>query len=186
MKTDHLADEELVALVRKDKEMYSELVVRYQKKLLSYANYILKNEHEAVDAVQEAFIKAYVNLNSFDADKKFSSWIYRIVHNAAMDQIRKRKNMLSVNEFEEIIEDNEPGLLEKMAKKERGRKVKTCLQKLPVVYREPIALFFLEDKSYSEISDILRIPVGTVGTNINRGKKMMKERCFANKIYEQV
>ena len=85
-----LSDEELVVQIRtKNKERYSDLVKRYQDKLMRYATYLLHDEQKALDVVQESFIKAYVNLNGFDTKKKFGSWIYRIVHNEAMNSAKK-------------------------------------------------------------------------------------------------
>src|SRR4030042_4305085 len=87
-----LSDEEIADIVRtKDKDVYAEIIKRYQEKLMRYANYILGDEQKGADVVQEAFIKAYINLNGFDTKKKFGSWIYRIVHNEAMNVLNKYK-----------------------------------------------------------------------------------------------
>ena len=92
MDVDKKTDEELVEIVRsEDKELYSELVYRYEDKLVRYANYLIGDEHKAADAVQEAFIKAFINIKSFDLKKKFSSWIYRIVHNESINLVKKDK-----------------------------------------------------------------------------------------------
>jgi len=86
------SDEEVVIAVRtSNKELYREIINRYQVRLFTYARYITGNEDKAKDAVQETFIKAYRNLNSFDASKKFSSWIYRITHNEAINIVKKYK-----------------------------------------------------------------------------------------------
>ena len=73
------------AVRTKDQELYGEVVRRYQDKLLRYADYLMQNESRAADVTQNAFIKAFINLNSFDTGKKFSSWIYRITHNEAIN-----------------------------------------------------------------------------------------------------
>ncbi len=180
-----LSDEVLVEKVRKeDQELYREVVMRYQDKLLRYAHFLLHNREEAIDVVQEAFIKAFVNLNSFDKSKKFSSWIYRIVHNECINQIKKRRNHVSLEENNWVsdMEDKKADVVEKFTRKETEEILKRCLEKLPLNYKEALMFFYLEDRSYDEISDILRVPTGTVGTNINRGKKMMKEVC---KEYEE-
>ncbi|MDD5681357.1 MAG: sigma-70 family RNA polymerase sigma factor, partial [Candidatus Omnitrophica bacterium] len=75
----------------KNKEVYAEIIKRYQTKLIRYATYITNDGSMGADAVQESFTKAYVNLNSFNIKKKFSSWIYRIVHNETMNIINKQK-----------------------------------------------------------------------------------------------
>ena len=174
-----LSDEEVVGAVRsKDKELYVEIIRRYQAKLLRYAAYLMGDEQKGADAVQEGFIKAYVNLNGFDVKKKFSSWIYRIVHNEAMNILNKQKKQVPMDEriqFESGID-----LEVDFIKNEMIKKTHRCLQEMPLIYKEPLSLMYLEEKSYEEISDILRIPIGTVGTRINRAKGMMKTLCQKN------
>jgi len=88
--TKKLTDEDLIEEVRlNDKEVFAIVIERYEDKLLRYAKHLVTDEHKAVDIVQESFIKAYINLNSFSTTKKFSSWIYRIVHNQAMNVVKK-------------------------------------------------------------------------------------------------
>ncbi len=173
-KLSKLTDEEVVELTRtKDKESYAEIIRRYQDKLMRYATYILRDEDKAADVVQESFIKAYVNLNGFNTKKKFSSWIYRIVHNQAINLIEKHKKELPM--LENIDFDSGVDIEKEYSKGEIVKMVKRCLGQMPVLYKEPLSLYFLEDKSYIEISDILRIPIGTVGTRINRAKVLMKK-----------
>lgn len=175
-----LSDEKIVEVVRtKDKEVYAEIIKRYQTKLIRYATYIINDEHAGADAVQESFIKAYVNLNSFNIKKKFSSWIYRIVHNETMNIINKHKKQQPIDEMTDI--DSGINLEDEFIKNELINHTHYCLKKMSVIYREPLSLFYLEEKSYDEISDILRIPIGTVGTRINRAKGLMKKICQKHK-----
>ena len=175
-KPENLSDEKLVDKIRKtDQELYAIIIERYQNKLLRYANSIIKNEDKAIDIVQESFINAFINLYSFNTKKKFSSWIYRIVHNQTLNNIKKYKSetpLLPDWDFksEENIEDE-------FAEKETAEKVNSCLKELPTLYAEPISLFYIDEKSYEEIGDILQIPTGTVATRINRAKKIMKNIC---------
>lgn len=171
-----LTDEEVVEYVReKDKEAYGEIIKRYQDKLIRYATYILNDDKKAVDVVQDAFISGYVNLNGFNTNQKFSSWIYRIVHNQAINVSKKYNKELPILDGLEF--DSGTDIEEDLDKKELVKMVNGCLLEIPVMYREVLSLFYLEDKTYSEISDILRIPIGTVGTRINRGKAFMKKIC---------
>ena len=171
-----LSDEEIVGIIRtKDKELYVELIKRYEAKLLRYASYILGDVHAGADAVQEAFIKAYINLNGFDTHKKFSSWIYRIVHNEAMNILNKRKRQRPIDE--RIDMDSGVNLEDEYIKRELIGNAHNCLEQMPLLYKVPLALFYLENKSYKEIGDILRIPIGTVGTRVNRAKIIMKKIC---------
>lgn len=176
-----LSDEKVVKITRtKNKEVYAEIIKRYQNKLIRYAKYLVNDEDRASDVVQEAFIKAYINLNSFDTKRKFSSWIYRIVHNGAINLINKYKKEKPL--FENIDFDSGINIEEEYTQNEVRKMTRKCLEEMPLLYREPLSLFFLEEKSYSEISDILRIPIGTVGTRINRAKLAMKQICQRKKI----
>jgi RNA polymerase sigma-70 factor, ECF subfamily len=179
MAKNSLSDEMLVEIVRNgDFNRYGEIVNRYQEALLRYARYLLSNSLEAEDIVQESFIKAYKNLFRFNTKKKFSSWIYRIVHNEAINFIKKNKKQVSLEEhnFADFLKNDEDVELD-FEKKEMQKYVKDCMKKIPLNYSEPLTLHFIEELSYEEISDILRMPMGTVGTRINRAKKMLKKIC---------
>lgn len=174
-----LTDEEIVEIVRtKDKETYAEIIKRYQAKLLRYAGYIMGDEHKGADVVQEGFIKAYVNLNGFDTKRKFSSWIYRIVHNGAMNMFGKHKRQVPMDVNLEF--DSGINVEDEFIKHELVSRAHHCLEQMSIIYKEPLSLFYLEEKSYEEISDILRIPIGTVATRINRAKGIMKTICQKN------
>jgi RNA polymerase sigma-70 factor (ECF subfamily) len=169
-------DEQLVVYIRtKDKEAYREIVKRYEKKLMRYCIYLIKDEIKANDVLQSTFLKAFVNLNGFNKNKKFSTWIYRIAHNEAINEVKK--NNKEVQLLENMDFESSEDLDENVFRKERQKKIKECLSRLPILYAEPLTLHYLEEKSYDEISDILRISIGTVGTRINRAKKFMRKLC---------
>jgi len=180
VKISKLSDEQLVDYIRgKDKEAYVEIVNRYKDRLVRYATYLTGDNDNASDAVQEAFIKAYINLNGFNTKKKFSSWIYRIVHNEAMNLLRRDNKELPM--FKDVDFKSGVSLEEELIKKELQAHARHCLSQMPLIYREVLSLYFLEERSYEEISDILRIPIGTVGTRINRAKVLMKKICQKTK-----
>jgi RNA polymerase sigma-70 factor (ECF subfamily) len=171
-----LKDEQIVELVRtKDKELYREIILRYQDKLLRYAIYLIRDKEKAADAVQESFIKAFINLNAFHSKMKFSSWIYRIVHNQAINIVSKNKKELPLLDNVDFESGRNTEL--DLSKKEIKERVDKCINQMPMMYSESLSLYYLEEKSYEEISDILRLPVGTVGTRINRAKSIMKKIC---------
>jgi RNA polymerase sigma-70 factor (ECF subfamily) len=172
-------DEEVILYIQsKDQEVYSVIVERYQAKLSRYVNSIIHNEAKAIDIVQETFIKAFINLRSFDNKKKFSSWIYRIAHNEAINAIKKNHKEVSFEEDFDIESDE--NITDSFEKKEVASKVGKCISKMSLIYSEPLVLYGIEDKSYEEISDILRIPMGTVATRISRAKILMKNICQKN------
>jgi len=175
-----VTDEALVVLIRtKEKERFAEIVGRYQEKLLRYATQLVHDEQKASDVVQDAFIKAYINLNGFDVKKKFSSWIYRIVHNEAINNLKKFHHEVPL--LQDMDFKSEENIEHEYTTKEIIERTQSCLGDMPVLYSEPLALYYLDEKSYDEISDILRIPMGTVATRINRAKMLMKKLCQKNK-----
>ncbi len=175
-----LSDEQLVNLVRnQDQELYRYLIDRYQAKLLRYALYLTADDDQAADVVQEAFIKAFVNLQSFNTKKKFSSWLYRITHNEAMNILNRHKQELPI--LKDIDFASDIDLEDDFIKKELEGRAQRCLAQMPVIYKEVLTLYYLEEQSYEEISDILRIAIGTVGTRLNRAKILMKKLCQKQK-----
>ena len=96
-----------------------------------------------------------------------------------MNLVKKQKKQVSL--YEEKDFDSGVDIEDDFIKKELENHTHNCLDKMPVIYKEPLSLYYLEEKSYEEISDILRIPIGTVGTRINRSKALMKKICQTKK-----
>jgi RNA polymerase sigma-70 factor (ECF subfamily) len=150
-------------------------VERYEKKLLSYIIRISGfSREDAEDILQEVFIKTYVNLNSFDSKLKFSSWVYRITHNEVINGYRKKKaRPQSAMDLDDEFLNNlasdmrTDGHIDGLYLKEN---MKSVMEQMEPKYREVLVLRFWEDKDYSEISDILKKPMGTVATLLSRAK----------------
>lgn len=174
-------DNELVKLTLEDAEWYSCLMQRYEDKLARYIYRISGNSQEDIeDLLQEIFLAVYRNLNDFDHNLKFSSWIYRITHNHVISHHRKIKARIKQINGEDgemllsIIKDDKD-LGEIINDKITGEVLSELLDKIDVKYKEVLVLRYLEEKEYNEISDILKKPVGTVGTLLNRAKKNLKD-----------
>jgi RNA polymerase sigma-70 factor (ECF subfamily) len=174
------SDVELVKKTLIDKSVFGELVDRYEAKLKRYiARLGVRNPDDQLDVLQEIFLKTYKNLNAFDTSLQFSSWIYRIAHNEAVSWYRK----LSVRPEGHLIGDSEEMLSFLSSKNDtadvvfdknvNAREVNEALLKIDPKYRQVIVLRFFEHKEYDEISDILKIPIGSVGTLLHRGKKQL-------------
>jgi len=173
-----MTDEELVALIQRgDKEKFGEIIERYQNKLFWYVKGIINQDNEEVeDVVQEAFLSSYINIQGFDCKKKFSSWIYRITHNKAIDTFkRKRLKKESMDIYEEILKNDSKLLEELQIDKEKEEAVEKAINKLELKYKEVVRLYFYDNKSYDEISDILRIPTNNVGVLLYRAKNRLKK-----------
>jgi RNA polymerase sigma-70 factor (ECF subfamily) len=172
-------DQELVSNTNKNKDDFIEIVRRYQFPIRRYIMRLgCRDPHDIDDILQNIFIKVYINLNEYDVDLKFSSWLYRIAHNETISFFRKKSvRPISVATEEEIhLFENIPdetNFTESLDIKINGDILRTALAELEKQYRDVLILRFFEEKSYTEISDILKIPEGTVGTLLNRGKKLL-------------
>lgn len=174
-------DEEIVKLVLKNPDFYSEIIVRYQDKLQRYISRISNISNEDVDdLIQDIFLSVYENINSFDLDLSFSSWIYRIAHNRTVNFWKKYdKDFIHINIDENLflVESvfSENSVQIDIDNLENQRLIKDVLEKMDLKYREVLILKFLEQKDYKEISDILQKPMGSVATLLNRAKKSFKK-----------
>ena len=176
-------DKELVSLVSSDPAVFGVLMERYEKRLLMYIRRISSvTIEEAEDILQDSFLKAYQNLNNFDNNLAFSSWIYRIVHNETISNWRKNKsrpqgNVVQVDdEFLERIVDTQD-IQADIDKDILKKTVADIMKDMNDKYREILILKYIEDKSYEEISDILKKPPGTVATHLSRAKKQFYDLC---------
>ncbi len=171
-------DEELAQLTQqKKKEAFGVLVIRYERKLLRYGKRFLFNYESIEDAVQNIFIKVYRNIQSFDPSKKFSSWIYRIAHNEFINIIkRSKKESFLFFEADTIFSfPSKESTLREIETKEEKKVLEKHLNKLKPKYREPLIFYYFEDKNYEDISDILKIPISTVGIRLKRGRDQIKK-----------
>jgi RNA polymerase sigma-70 factor (ECF subfamily) len=176
--SDEKPDEYFVARVTSgDVDAYAVLMQRYEAKLHRYVTYLIHDQTSAYDAVQETFIKAYQNLRSFNPKHKFSSWIYRIAHNEAMNIIRKNRHT-SDSDIDTLpdqsYESHTDEVIDSSILKER---VHGCLDKLDWKYREVIQLVYFEHMKYEDVSDVLHIPKSTVGVWLSRAKSRLKKIC---------
>ncbi|MFA6416824.1 MAG: sigma-70 family RNA polymerase sigma factor [Patescibacteria group bacterium] len=179
-------DEELVVIVLENQSVFSYLVSRYKDKLLRYIRRLSSvGLEEAEDMLQNIFIKVYLNLNDFDDSLKFSSWIYRIAHNEVIDNYRKRKarpQLLDIDIKDSQISElaGDTNLLEELARQELKQEISAAISRIDVKYQEMIILKYLEEKDYQEISDIIKKPLGTVASRMNKAKAELKKVLNAN------
>lgn len=176
--TEQSSDEQIVSSILKgEKDSYREIIKRYEEKLSRYLHKFISDNDDIEDILQVVFIKAYKNLYGFDINKKFSSWIYRIAHNEAVNHLKRnrKKGRIALDDVEYKLIDEKSDIGGEADRKLLKKDMEKVIGRLDLKYREPIVLFYLEELSYEEISDVLRIPKNTVGTLILRGKKMMKD-----------
>ena len=179
-------DAQLVILSLKNQEYYYCLMKKYELPLMNYIRKLSSvNQSDAEDILQEVFILAYQNLNDYNNDFKFTSWIYRIAHNHTISILRKKtKSNQDISwdehDLDQIVQsdfDTEKKIFQDL----NYQNLLHIIDLLPLKYKEVLLLKFVEGKDYQEISDILRKPMGTIATLINRAKKKLIEEIEKNK-----
>ena len=182
---DNIIREKIKKVKKGDQSAFEDIVVLFQSRIYQHCYRMLGNAHEAEDIAQEAFIRAYVNIHSYDDRRKFSTWLYRIATNLSIDRLRKRKpdyfldaeikgtdglDMYSQLATDARLPEEEvQGMeLEKMIYQE--------IANLPPIYRSIITLRYLEEFSLKEISEIMDLPLGTVKTRIHRGREALRKK----------
>jgi len=174
------SDKELVKMTLREKSSFGFLVERYEEKLRRYVARLGVQDEDQLDVLQEVFLKTYKNLNGFDQKLSFSAWIYRIAHNEAINWYRKLKVrpeghlVADSDEVLNLIKATSEMPDENFDKNLDAKTLNQALLEIKEKYREVLILRFFEGLEYEEIADVLKIPVGSVGTLLYRGKKQLE------------
>jgi RNA polymerase sigma-70 factor (ECF subfamily) len=184
-----LSDQEVVALARAGKESgYRELLRRYERPVFSLIYRMVRDRAAAEDLAQETFIKVLNALESYRPEYKFSSWIFKIANNAAIDHLRRREvdtlsldGSPSARTAEEVeatalqATDRGPSPLADLESRELGSAIELAIGKLRPEYRACILLRHVEGRAYEEIAEALDLPLGTVKTYIHRARLELRD-----------
>ena len=178
-----LTDGELiVGAVNGRTDGFEELVRRYQRPITSYVFRMLGDYESALDVTQEVFIKVYNSLNKYSAEYKFSTWLYRIAHNAAVDHMRRNSVTPQSIETENAdgtyqiqIESRNPSPEQDHERSEWRTEIDSVVKCLPTAYRDLILLRHSRDLSYDEIAEVTGLPLGTVKNRLFRAREMMRD-----------
>jgi RNA polymerase sigma-70 factor (ECF subfamily) len=182
-------DQEIVALARAGEEVaYRELIRRYERPLFSLLYRMVRDRELAEDLAQETFVKALNAIESYRPEFKFSSWIFKIANNAAIDHLRRRElDTLSLEgsphaETPEAVEatalqigDRQESPLDAVEARELGGQIEQAIGQLRPEYRSCILLRHVEGRAYEEIAEILNLPLGTVKTYIHRARNELRQ-----------
>ncbi|MDR2661977.1 MAG: sigma-70 family RNA polymerase sigma factor [Treponema sp.] len=154
------------------KELFRLLIGRYQRQVHAMGTGFFRNAEDAADFTQEVFIKAYRNLGSFGGRSRFSTWLYRIAYNTAVNGINRRR------EYQSLAEDppTEEGPEQQVLRRAAQQAVKDAVAELPEKYRICVDLFFFYDRSVREIGEITGLPENTVKSHVFRAKKLLREK----------
>jgi RNA polymerase sigma-70 factor, ECF subfamily len=180
-----IVKERIKQVKKGDQNAFAEIVELYKDKVYQLCYRMLGNPHEAEDIAQEAFIRAYTNIQSYDSNKKFSTWLYRIATNLSIDRIRKKKPDYYLDAevaggegltlYSQVAADvTLPE--EEVQYVELQEIIQEEILKLPDKYRSVIVLKYIEELSLKEISEILDLPINTVKTRIHRGREALRKQ----------
>jgi RNA polymerase sigma-70 factor (ECF subfamily) len=183
------SDQDIVALARAGEETaYRELIRRYERPLFSLLYRMVRDRELAEDLAQETFVKALNAIESYRPEYKFSSWIFKIANNAAIDHLRRRElDTLSLEgsphaETPEAVEatalqigDRQESPLDEVEARELGGQIEQAIARLRPEYRSCILLRHVEGRAYEEIAEILNLPLGTVKTYIHRARNELRQ-----------
>jgi RNA polymerase sigma-70 factor (ECF subfamily) len=180
-------DDDAVVLERVlagDEDAFALLVRRYEPKLRVYVSQIVPSDEEARDLVQEAFIRVWRHLDQYDSKFRFSTWLFRIAHNLAIDHLRRRRQpivSLDIGEDDEGDEirldpvDARRGPLAELANRELAEAMAREIEQLPDSYRELIVLRHFVGLAYNEIAEMKGLPLGTVKNKLFRAHSVLRE-----------
>ena len=183
-----VTDQEVVRAARDGQERaYRELIRRYERPIFSLIYRMVRDRELAEDLAQETFVKALNAIDSYRPEFKFSSWIFKIANNAAIDHLRRRElDTLSLEGARDAttpdraeatalqIKDKGESPLEEMESRELGSAIELAIGKLRPEYRSCILLRHVDDRSYEEIAEIMNLPLGTVKTYIHRARNELR------------
>ncbi len=178
------SDNDIIEQIRKgDARKYSLIVDHHKNQAYALAFRLVGEKREAEELVQDAFVRAFRSLDQFRGDAKFSTWLYRIVYNLCMTRVtRRRTRPDSVDIREEMLDnvfvDEEAGPDERMENDEYNTIVAEEIQQLPEKFKSAVTLFYLQEMSYEEMMTVLNLPLGTVKTNLFRGRNLLRERVL--------
>lgn len=151
-----------------DKKWFGDMVHIYQKELYRLAFHILKNKEDAEDALQETLYRAYSHLGQLKNPEYFKTWMVRILLNTAFEMQKKRKNNLELDEYKDVIGKSEDITTKIM--------LETVIREMDEKYQYVIFLYYYENYSVKEISEILNVSVMNVKQRLSRPRKILKEK----------
>jgi RNA polymerase sigma-70 factor (ECF subfamily) len=163
-----------------DKAAFGRLMEAYQGPVYNLAYRMLRNANEAEEAAQEAFIRAFTKLDSYDPKRKFSTWMLTITSNYCIDLIRKRRQiMLSIDEplppHPALQSERSAGPESQLVQSERADVVQALLQELPEDYRQAVVLRYWYEMSYSEIAETMETSVSAIKSRLFRARRQLAE-----------
>jgi len=174
-------DQRLIALTLEgQQEAFGHLIRKYQDRLYNGMVHILRDQTEAEDVVQDAFILAMTRLSSFKGNSQFFTWLYRIAYNAAVTRLRRRRPTVSLQGDDSCLQlslpDEGPSPEERLSREESANQLMMALGRLTEEHRSILVLREMDELDYDAISEILDLPIGTVRSRLHRARSQLKQQ----------
>jgi RNA polymerase sigma-70 factor, ECF subfamily len=183
----NLSDLEVIESVKQGNHSdFSIIIDRYKNKAFSLLKRMLKNDMDAEEILQDCFLKAFKSLDSFRNESKFSTWFYKIVYNSALTRLSAKKikiesEMTSLEDHKKLVSEYDFRTAEK---EDISRFIQSAIEELPVNYAAVINMFYLEEMSCQEISEVMKISVSNVKVMLHRSRNLLKD-IFIKKNYAE-
>ena len=161
-------------VVSGQKELFRLLVKRHEQAIYGMGMSFFRNAEDASDFAQEVFLKTFRNLSRFEGRSRFSTWLYKIAYNTAINSVTRKKDYHSLVEDEIVSDNNTPE--RKLLRCLTSEAVLEAISELPERFRVCVDLFFFYDRSYLEIEAITGYPVNTIKSHVFRAKKILREK----------
>jgi RNA polymerase sigma-70 factor, ECF subfamily len=167
-----------------NQDAFAFLVQRHQRRVFTMVLRMLQDYEEASEITQNTFLAAWQGLPAFRGEACFTTWLYRIAYNCALQQLERRKReraLQAAMEVEQILEgvNREKRAEDILERRDRQAIVREQIEKLPAKYRSVLILRHLQERTYEEMADILTMPIGTIKTQLFRARHLLKERLLA-------
>ena len=185
----NLTDVEIIESVKKGNQAdYAILIDRYKNKAFTMLRRMLKNDFDAEEVLMDCFMKAYNNISSFKFESKFSTWFYRIVYNSALTKLSsaRRKIESEMSSIDDLHYLESKYLADDFIKEDNSILIKKIINELPPKNAAVITMFYLEEFSTEEISDVLQISVANVKVILHRSRNMLREIIEKRNLVQEI
>lgn len=178
------SDQEIIEAIRSGHlRAFGALVDRHKDRAMTLALRMVGEREDAEEVVQDAFLRAFRSLEQFRGESRFSTWFYRILYNACMTRVTRRpkkgETVECGDEAIDMMDSNDPSVQQTLENEEEQAVLQEEITRLPETFRTALTLFYVQELSYDEMASILKMPLGTVKTNLSRGRLLLRKRVLA-------
>jgi len=161
-----------------DHEQYRHLVERYNRGLIQHLTNLVHDQHNAEDIAQDAFIRAFEKIHSYNDSYAFSTWLYKIADNIALRQLKKIRYITDIDEIEALLPSDRTSVVDQADQTLDSETIRRAINKMQNNYKRVITMYYWDDMSYEHIADIMDRPVGTVRTWLHRAKEELRKELY--------